>query len=628
MKLFNRMNCVRFVSPIAASLALLAGVASAAPVTITDVAPKDSMVVVSIDNMNATWDAFNRTGFKAVWDEPSIQKWVEESMSDIFKDAAKDLEKLGIDKDELKRPTGPCGMAMWFDYKNRTETDEPTPHMVMLAEYANDAAAMDTVVKQIIEKGEKDKVLELTQSEYDGVTILSIKFIEQPEEAAPEGGDEEEELNLDEFGDEGGPAGMDFKEMHYALSGTVLLAASTKEHLETAIDRSKGKAGESVDDNAEYQQIVKQLGDQQARGVLLTKGIMEEMAREFQDAGGADAENAKKMFETMGISELRGVAGGVRFDADKAMMEQTIIVSTPAKKGIMALLDTPATPLEAPAFVPADAASMFMMQVDFPGIVPLIEKIVGTLPDEDGGQAAAMVGGISQMLGPILANLGPQMYIVSEYARPFSAESQQVLVAMKARDAQALTNAISTIGAQFGMQSRDFQGNQIWSMEGGMMPIEISIGVGGGHAFFGTGEQVENALRQTAAGEAGAAGRLSSQPGYKAAVASLPNTGIGFGYLNTKQTVQFLEWSLKNMDKIMEAQIDQQIESFGGMDEDQAKEFKKQMMEEQLKAVWPPLRNLPSLDVVLKHVGDSVTDVQSTPEGFTAKTRWLKPAGK
>lgn len=626
---FTRFSgAARCFCPVFASLALAASAATAG-VTIAEVAPKNSVLVISIDDASATIDAFNRTGYRHVWDEPSVQKWIEESLGEMFKQAAADLQKLGIEKDQIKRPVGPCGLAWWNDSESKDENGGPPGQMLMLAEYATDAAAMDAVVRQLIEKGEKDKVLELKHSEHDGVTILSCTFLEQPEKAEnskknepKNGGDDgdDEEFDLD-GGDEttdNSPFGMDLKEVHYALAGTTLIMASAKESVETAIDRVKGDSGPSIGDSEDYNAVVRQLGEQQVRAVMLTR---EAMAAEEKGPGG---EFARKMNELTGLADVRGIGAGLRFDTDAAMMEQLIVVNAPAKKGLLALFDTPAGPLEAPAFVPADAASVIMFQADLPGIVPMVTKIMGEMPQDEGFSPAQMIGGITNMLGPILANLGPQIYAVSSYERPFSPTSNQTFYAVKARDAQALSNAIGTIGAQFGLQSKDFQGNQIWSMEGGMMPVELSIGIGGGYAFFGSNTAVENALRAASAGEAGAAARLSTQDSFKRAMASAAGTGQGFGFVSTRRTFEYLEWSFRNMDKLIAEELDAEIARYGGQDDPDAKAWKERELKQRTADVWPPLKNMPSMDVVYKHVGDTVMELRSTPEGFTLKSLSLR----
>ncbi|HVZ94254.1 MAG TPA: hypothetical protein VG797_07065 [Phycisphaerales bacterium] len=629
-----------FVSGLVASAL---GIVHAAPVTIADVAPKDSLFVVSIDDTNAAYEAFSRTGFRKMWDEQSIQSWIENSMKDVFKEAGEGLEKMGIDKDELKRPSGPCGAAVWMA-PSKEEGAEPEMRVIVIAEYADNAAAMDAVVRRFVEKGEKDHVIDVTEGDHAGVKTISLKFLEteaektkreeaekkkaEKEKAGEEGDEGDEEFSLD-FSDEAEHESvMDkaFKEMHYALVGTTLTCSNEMAALESAIEKLKGERGASIDDSEDYAAITRQLGDQHIKAAFLMKPMREMQAKAAEEAGMAEME--KTMNETMGLNDFRGAGLGIRFDTDDAMMEQKIVASTSGKHGLLALFDTPASPLEAPTFVPSDAASVVMVQIDLPGVVALLNKAMTAMQQvEGGGEAAGMMGGMVGMVTPILNNLGPQIYIVSSYERPLSAESSKMLCAIKTKDAKALSDAITSIAGMWGFTSHDFQGNQVWSAEGGFFP-DVAVGIGGGYAFIGATTQVENALRQGTAGDQGATNRLATQDRFKKAMSRVGNSGIGFAYADMRQAIEYYEWVVRNIDKVMEAQIDATFSRMGDPEDPQFKEYRKKALEQAKENIWPPLRTLPSLDVVLNHLGDNVTEMKSTPEGYEIRSLWLRPEGK
>lgn len=603
--------------------------AFAAPLTIEQIAPKNSVLVLSIDNTQAALDAFNRTGFRKTWDEPAMQTWFKDTVGKLVEDFWADVEKLGLEKDQLKHPTGPAGMAAWFT-PPQDEGGEPQFNMIMAAEYAGEAEAMNKLVTDLIERGEKDKVLELKQDEHNGITVYSLTFIREegaPGEKPPANdpaGEGEEDFNLEDL--EGGEPqpflNMNTEEMHYALTGTQLMASTSRTVLEEAIDRAKGDDMDSVADAADFTAITAQLGEgQHARVVLLAQPYLEQMKSEA--AAQEEAEFADQFFEILGVRDLKGAGMGLRFDTEKAMMEQNIIISTPTKKGIMALLDTPSVALDAPPFIAENTSSFYMFQIDLPAIPGMVNKFLEAMPD-DGGMQAQMMGGFTQFLAPVLQQLGPQVYIANAYQRPLAPDSMQMTAAIKVRDAQALAGALGQLGAQFGFASRDFQGGQIWSAEGGMLPIEIALGLAAGHLFIGTGENVENAIRQASA-EGAAAGRLANEDAFKAAKKNIADSGLAIGYADTRQELEWLDWSLRNADKIAGYQFDQQMGRFGDPEDPQFKEFRERTIKDAQESMNDMLKSMPDLRLFSKHLGDTIMDGRSTPEGFVIRSFMLRP---
>ena len=88
--------------------------ALAADVTIADLAPSDSIVVISIDNYEQMRASFDRTGFKAIWTDPGMQKWFHRQAAEFFADFEETLDGMGLEKEELKSPHGMAGGAMWM----------------------------------------------------------------------------------------------------------------------------------------------------------------------------------------------------------------------------------------------------------------------------------------------------------------------------------------------------------------------------------------------------------------------------------------------------------------------------------------------------------------------------------
>lgn len=228
-----------------------------------------------------------------------------------------------------------------------------------------------------------------------------------------------------------------------------------------------------------------------------------------------------------------------------------------------------------------------------------------------------MLQGLDQaeaIAGPILANMGTTIVSAERIERPFSASSQSQVTGIGLRDSEKFTAALE--GVMGGMlESRQFQGGTIWETGGmgGMVPIE-AIGVGAGHLFVGSTQGVEDALRQEG-GEG-----LANEPRFQQAMESMPSKGLGFGWVDLRQTIQWTQWQNDNRKAILEQQA---LEMFG--DDPEFAEWREDFVKGQLENLPEWQKDMPDLSVVLDHLGDIVTEVRSTDDGFRGRFTVLKP---
>jgi hypothetical protein len=354
-----------------------------------------------------------------------------------------------------------------------------------------------------------------------------------------------------------------------------------------------------------------------------TREQAEEMANQGMGGMGMQQPEALPILAALGLDEVRGTAFGVRFDAAGSVAESTLAVLVPEKRGLMALMDLPAKALDAPSFVGADATSVGLVQFNFGGLVPLARSVIQALPDGMQNMAMQQLNQAAPQFEPLLSNLGPEIYTVQTIRRPFAADSQQMLGAIKAGDTQMLNGFIGGFGAMIGLQPQDFQGNQIWRMAGGGMGMapgtpEIALSAAFGHLFIGSADAVENALRT--AGDPDAA-RLADDPRFQAAAQDMPGTGLSFGWQDTRASLEYAKWQMENMEDMLR----EQFRAAYGNDPN-AEEWIEEDVQAELEALPDALRNLPDLGPILEIMGDSITTFQVTPKGIVGKTKLLKPA--
>ncbi len=614
------MKCSILRAGSIASALLLGPVVALAgdAVTIADLAPKDSILVVGVDDSKAMWESFDKTGFKSIWDDPTFKKWFEKHSKEAMDDFASDLDSLGLKMEDLKRPMGPMGLAAWFTGGEAAEDgSSPPPAFLATANFADEAKEMDEKIVGALEKAKDKKSIELSDKDHEGVTIYTARFTEKNTENA-----EDDEADMDLMG---GLGGSTYPEMHYARVDGSLVLCSEITGIEKAIDRLKGDAMPSVSEQADFNEARKSLGPTEAYAVLMAGPLVRWMKDDAKNMpeGGME-QMIGGLTGVLGFDDLKAAAMGLRFDTDDAMMEQSYAILATKKTGLVALFDTPAMPFDPPPFVNADAASITMMQFNFAGVVPLVNQVVAALPEEMQAMAGQQVQMVAMMLGPVLANLGPEVCIVASLERPLSVNSQQQVWAIKMRDANALQQSIAGTMPMVGFESRDFQGNQIWSPAAGApMGDAVSIGLGFGWMIVGPVKGVEDLMRQAGAADNP---KLADEKNFKTATKPIDNKGIAYGYYKIAPSLDWYEWYAKNIDKVLAAQAE---EAFGTEPpaDDEERQWREDSKKSMMEGVPSWMRDPPPMDVVRKFIGDSVLEFRSNAEGFEGRTMTIKPGG-
>lgn len=567
----------------------LAPCAIAGDLTIADIAPAESMVVFGVNDTAQAMAAFDRTGLKDVWNDPSIQDWFKEISAEFMEDVTDTLDEIGFEKNDIKTPTGAMGMAMWFTLADDPGAD-PVPSMVMFADYGNDSEAMHELVLRLIEKGEEEDAWTLTEDDYRGVTYFNMS------------GD-----NM--------PNGI--SNMTYAVHDGNLFMTTGSSLLEHCLDTAMGDDTRVVTESDTYNSAVAMVGEANLHAAILVKPMTAFLTAGMAAEMGDDAAMVTNMLDILGISDIEAISLGGELDTAKGVMEARYAVRVPEKTGLVKLFDQPAEGFNPPAFVGADVASFTSFKFDISGVPAILQEVMAQMPPDQSGMFQMFMG----MAQPILMNLGPDIYHTQSFTRPFSGDSQRQLVVIETKDATVLSQAITSNGAMMGLAPRDFMGNQIWSAGQPGMMGDSAIGLGFGHIFIGTTTDVENAMR------------LASNPGdnslanhgaFRRAAAST-GQGIGFSYSNIRESLEYADWSLANMERLIEQQMN---EAFAGIPEGEMDEqFKQQLINEQLEMIPAWMRNAPEVgDLLLDVIGDTVTEVRSTPEGFVGSAVTLRPS--
>lgn len=628
-----------FRRPVLACVALTPALASAsaagAPVTIVDLAPPESMVLVGTNNWSHMQSAFDATQLRALLNEPAVQRWLGGDDGVWLKGLTGTLATVDARPEDVGFPSGMAGGAVWFGPNPDTKAFEA--RWLLAADYGERAKDVEKILLDLIDRWADKGRVESDETPVGEATVHVVTFKARDEE--PPAPDAHGDADAGDAWDDGDGAdamraffGTDLAHPAKALLarvGGVLLVASDMGAMERAIDRMEGENVRSVAETPVCSGALAQLGDVHAFAVLFAHPLVDRLNAmhdaELEDHGGEhDALAAMPMkpgalADAMGLGEVGAVGLGLRFDADGAMVELVGGLLAGKKEGLLALVNGPGDAFKPPAFVGADVSAVWQFRFDFAGVVPLVQRIVASMPPDAQAQAGAYLTMVSATVSPLLAALGPEVVVTERTERPLGPQSRSTLVAVRTTNALTVSNMLTQFGPSLGVARRDFEGNEIWEAEQrgfGAMP---AIGVGGGYAFLGPVTSVEGALRLVGRPDGL---RLADEPRFQRAASGLGAAGLLYAYAEMKSSLEYLEWQLKNYEQLVRAQLEPLVS-------DMEPDARRQVMERAMETAKPPkwLADMPGADVFLRHVGDSVSEARSTPDGFRWRTRWL-PAAK
>ncbi len=591
----------------------ISATALAAPVKIADVAPRSSVVVLGVDDFAALKGAFEESGFMKIWNDAAIQDWLGDAIDEAIEGLNDELSTLGFSVDDLSMPVGAFGWALYVD--NIGDNIEDSSYQIIgVSDFGDGAERMTELLKTTLEEAVEAGDIDLTEEEYRGVTVWTITEVE-------------EEMDDEFMWDTGGPEL--FKETYMARVDGQIMYSTQLSSLERAIDRSQGDQVPSITSDAEFNAARAAVGEHQGYLVALTSPLFsltqlaEAQIAEEAAQFGQPAPPIMRIVGASGLDQFRSVSIGMNASAADSVMEQTFSVRFPERRGLLTLIPTENKPFTAPSFIDADAASVSMMQVDFPKLFPAVRQIINSLPQEMSQMANMGMMQAQMMAGPIFNSLGPEVYQVQHIAKPYSPDSFKQYVAIRTSNEAALSQAITGLTQQFGLPARQFEGAQIWDIDLGGMGIPMpagdgfSIGLGQGFFFVGQTPVIESALRT---GSNPDAARLANEDRFKSAVQEMSAQGLSFGWTDTREYVEYLEWMGRNSEQIYRAQLEQ---VFG--DDPEFQEFIEEDLREYRENMPEFLKNIPNLEVIYQNLGDVINDTQITEGGIISRIRILKP---
>ena len=612
----------------ALAASFFAGVAGAAD--IADLAPRSSFVVASIDNWPSVKRDIERNGIMDLWKDERVREYIEtllgavpgEGMLDEMRD---DLSDLGINIDDLPALGTRSGVASFYGARQGVdgralEGDDAEVMVHFLAvtmldgEAADDGRDLWETIDEAIERSEEAGEFEVEVVNYgdaDAFRLISRYEVEEWDEDAWEKWDPEAPDADENFPE---PKMVEVVDVSYvARASDHVIYTTSFDVLRDTIDRLAGQdRGETIGD---VRAFVDGRDTKPAGAHAYMVAIPRAMAREgeaFDDLPlpvGLDDASRDRVLSILGLSDVTSLSMSVVTDAPGSVAEVSFAALMPEKRGVFSLISGAPIPATPPSFVGPDAATLGVFRVNFAGIVPLVREVINALPDAPEMEGVQLqFEQFASPVEPLLNAIGPEVVQVGTLTRPFGTTSAGSLVAISMKDANAVRNAINTLGGMAALMPRDFAGSQIWESQ--FFPI--AIGLGASHVFIGEATGVEKAMLAASQPDAP---KLADDPRFAAARRAMGDGGIALGWQDMKTTLEYAAWRAENFEQVTRAEA-----AAFGMPEEQLDEYVQFMVDQAPAAA----RTAPPVDSFTRVLGDVVTVFGSTERGIEGRMRFLK----
>ena len=220
------LSTIAFASPALA----------APPLSIRDLAPKTSAIVVGGDDLKAAWGRFQGTPLWGLWTSDEMQEAMKPALEEMRGLSKEMATELGRPDDELSMPTS-FGMAIF------TQMDEELgferPFVLGFVDWGLDAGSVE-IVEAMLDRAEKDGGLQRTDLKGEVVRVIDL------------GGEEEMEEEFVDFGFDPMSGFADFETLYLMKSGTRHLMASDLVVLEDLLASIEGKAAEPIGTTSDF----------------------------------------------------------------------------------------------------------------------------------------------------------------------------------------------------------------------------------------------------------------------------------------------------------------------------------------------------------------------------------------
>ncbi len=566
---------------------------------IETMAPASSFVILTADDVNASWNAIRAGQLGKLYDDPKVQEFVKgdgKSIESALDEAAKNL---GIERKDFVLP-GRVGGALFTE--RDAELDALITGFIFVADFDDRADAGAKMLQAAFESGAKESGVTIEKQDLDGKEVWVL----------PMGDDEADEVEEeDEMGGVGIGMGMSAfgsgpEAIYYMRDGEHVLMASSMANLEEALLSTHGKGkGKTLSGTEDWQGTSALLGKQDASVTLLMGPMKEAMGPMLMGPMAMVQPAVDALF-----GDIRGAAFGANLSANDTIIEGAAAVFIPGKKvGLVSLLSNGHAISAPPKMLGDECASFTSINFNFHDLWKVVESVVASLPEMEAEQIAPTLTIYEPIVSKAFTVMGPSIYGAT-WTDANADSGVRSVYTIACTNEKAGMPMLQMFAPAAGLMPRDFQGATIFS--GDLVPV--SIGLGSGQVLVGESEAVEQVLR--AAADKDAKG-LTEFPLYKRCSALLPSGAhTAWGFSDTAGMVDAQRTQLKNL-----AGADLAADGFV----DDAGNPIDEIITDKAVANAMAMADKVDSEMVRKYLGPNVWWVTPNGRGFTARTRLLMP---
>lgn len=501
----------------------LSSLAVAAP-AFERVLPADTLVWLSARNVPALQDRLKEQGIFGLWQEPSVQKFLEKPLARLNEEIQKAETRAGL---SLADVGGLFRGQVAISYTLDPETNEPEALFLMDVGDRGEKA-MQVAAAVLAAANEKAAApATAVEEKIDGRRFIRLQA------AAPEGG--------------AAPA----PEFTYGVAGDVFVLGHPLRAVQRTVAFLRTPPGEALAGAPLYQALINKVSpDSDLVAFVNVPRLVAFAARKAPDASTAALLNA------LGLNGLGALGGGMTFAPDY-YTTRVFLQTTGTPQGLVNILLPAPGPLHAGTEAPADASGFLSLRFEPTVIWDEVEKVLGAtspgvlaLINGQMQQAAQQLGQPFNLRNDIFSVFGPRLAFYSRYEKPYTLQSSQQVVFLLDISSKAAFNALveklrkvaPEMFAQ--VEQRDYLGHALYVLPAqgmarpGQAPERMAFVATEKEFIFSTRvEAVEAHLRRAAA----EGPTLATRPEFQDGLRGLPADGrVLIGFSDPARQIEYL----------------------------------------------------------------------------------------
>jgi hypothetical protein len=554
-------------------------------------APEDTIAFVTVRSMPAFQQHLKADALYAIWQEPSVQKFLEKPVESLRQKLAAAEGNAGVKFDEIwSLFHGQVALAVTSDPHGSDGSD-----VVLLVDVGNDgerAMKLMALIEAASNTGPDASKETAVEETYEGVKLIHM----QPAD------------------DKGAKSGE--RRHTYGVAGDVLILSDSDEAVKRTISFLKAPPEKSLATTATYQAVLQNLSPEaDALGFVdITRVVALVQKHAAGTNGGPDPQMLQKL-DTLGLTGCGGVGLSLTIGPDFDTVK-LFVQTMGERKGLLKIFSPAPGELHSGAEAPADAATFLSVRFDPAGIYEEFEKMLNrTNPQQMVAlnslmdAAAKRIGEPFNLRNDVLSVFGPRLAAYSRYeqqARPDA--KQQVVFMIDIVNKAAFTvmwDKLNKVSPEFfaQFQAREYLGQQMYVFaqpgqpqpppQGQSQPAFVATDRE--FIFSPTVEALQAHLRRMNANGP----TLCDQPIFQEGLKTIPADGrVMFGFEDRSRQVEYVLKAIKDGDFAAVATALRQEAS--------AAEFLDQF----------DLTLLPDVADITKHLSPSVCCAVVQPEGL------------